>query len=244
MGLTAKMESFDSFWEAPEDIEKGYSKFATFYRRNYLEYIPKKKDVRILVISCGAGYFVSLLHEEGYSDVLGIDSDSQKVSYAQKKGLNCRADEAFPFLEARDGEFDVIIAEQEINHLTTEEILRFLELARNRLAESGTLIVHSINGANPVTGSESLAQNIDHYNSFTPYSLSQLLEIGEFSDIEVFPLNLFVFYRNPLNYIGLVVDKLYTLFFRFSFALYGKSNKIFTKKIGAVCIKKERSPRA
>lgn len=244
MGLTAKMEPFDSFWEAPEEVEKGYARFATFYRRNYLGYIPKKKDARILVISCGAGYFVNLLHEEGYSDVLGIDSDSRKVSYAQERGLNCRAEEAFPFLEDGDGEFDVILAEQEINHLTTEEILRFLELSHDRLAEGGSLIVHSINGANPVTGSESLAQNIDHYNSFTPYSLSQLLEIGGFSDIEVFPLNLFVFYRNPLNYIGLLLDKVYTLFFRFSFALYGKSNKIFTKKIGAVCIKKEQLPRA
>jgi len=240
VGLTAKMESFDSFWEAPEDIEKGYSKFATFYRRNYLGYIPKKRDAKILVISCGAGYFVNLLQEEGFSDVLGIDSDSQKVSYAQKRSLNCRAEEAFPFLEGGDGEFDVIIAEQEINHLTTEEILRFLELARNRLSEGGTLILHSINGANPVTGSESLAQNIDHYNSLTPYSLSQLLEYGGFSRIEVFPLNLFVFYGNPLNYIGLLVDKAYTLFFRFSFLLYGKSNKIFTKKIGAVATRERR----
>ncbi len=31
--LTAKVEPFDTFWEAPEDIEKGYTSFYQFYRR-------------------------------------------------------------------------------------------------------------------------------------------------------------------------------------------------------------------
>ena len=49
--LTAKMEAFDSFWEAPENIEKGYSSFGSFYRHNYLRHFPDNKDANILVIS-------------------------------------------------------------------------------------------------------------------------------------------------------------------------------------------------
>ena len=59
--LTARMEPFDSFWEAPEDIESGYDRFAKFYAHNYLPRLPDNRDTRLLVISCGAGYFVSLL---------------------------------------------------------------------------------------------------------------------------------------------------------------------------------------
>ena len=235
--LTAKIEPFDTFWEAPEDIEKGYNSFYQFYRRNYLKYIPTNKQSRILVVSCGAGYFVNLMDKEGYTDVLGIDSDPEKVKYAQERNLNCEVARAFDFLESAEEQFDVIICEQELNHLTKDEILEFLGLCWKRLHDEGTIVVHVLNGANPITGAEALAQNFDHYNTFTDYSLTQILEYCGFSDIKVIPLNLYVFYKNPFNYVALVVAALFTLFFRFSFILYGKSNKIFTKKIGGIAKK-------
>ena len=98
--------------------------------------------------------------------------------------------------------------------------------------------MHSLNGANPITGSEALAQNFDHYNTFTEYSLRQILEYSNFQEIEVIPLVLYVFYENPLNYIGLFVDTLLNLFFRLCFIFYGKENKLFSKKIAAICKKK------
>ena len=238
-GLTAKIEPFDSFWEAPENVEKGFDTFGKFYRNNYLGHLPKNRDANILVISCGYGYFVHLLKTAGYSSVSGIDSDPEKIRIATGKGLNCRVENAFAFLEDPPGAYDVIIAEQEINHLTKEEILIFLTLCRKSLVKGGTLLVHSLNGANPITGSEALAQNFDHYNTFTEYSLRQILEHTGFGEVNVFPLNLYVFYGNPLNYVALLADRINTLVFRINFILYGKHNRIFTKKIAAVCIKKD-----
>jgi SAM-dependent methyltransferase len=237
--LTASIEPFDSFWEAPENIEKGFARFGQFYRRNYLDRLPKNRASKTLVISCGYGYFVQLLKDAGYSDVLGIDSDPEKVRIATEKGLNCTVESAFAFLENSPGSYDAIIAEQEINHLTKEEILIFLSLCRKSLAEGGTLMVHSLNGANPVTGSEALAQNFDHYNTFTEYSLRQILDYSGFVEVNVFPLNLYVFYGNPLNYVALLADRINTLIFRINFILYGKHNRIFTKKIAAVGKKKD-----
>jgi SAM-dependent methyltransferase len=231
------MEPFDSFWEAPEDIEKGYGRFSKFYRSNYLKHFPKNKEAHILVVSCGPGYFVNLLKDQGFSNVLGIDSDPAKIKYAQAKGLNCEGQGAFHFLEGRREEFDIIVAEQEINHLTLEEIIHFFHLCRQGLKKGGRLIIHSINGANPIIGVESLTQNIDHFNSFTEYSLRQVLEYGQFSDIRIFPLNLCVFYENPVNYVGLIADKILSLSLRLCFIFYGKANKTFSKKIGAVATK-------
>jgi 2-polyprenyl-3-methyl-5-hydroxy-6-metoxy-1,4-benzoquinol methylase len=113
--LKAKIEPFDSFWEAPKDIEKGYDKFYKFYKHNYLKHIPEDKKSRILVISCGPGYFVNLLKIQGYTDVLGIDSSSSKINYAKEKNLNCKVKEAFSFLQNNKEEYDTIVAEQEIN---------------------------------------------------------------------------------------------------------------------------------
>jgi len=235
--LTARIEQFDSFWEGPKNVEKGYSTFSNYYRYNYLKYMPKDKDVSILVVSCGPGYLVNLLTKEGYSNVLGIDSDPGKVRYATERKLNCRTEEAFVFLQNNHTPFDVIFCEQEINHLTKEEILIFVKLCWNNLREGGALIVHSLNGANPITGSEALAQNFDHYNTFTEYSLRQILAYSRFHQIVVIPLNLYVFSKNPLNYVCILLHTLNVLLFRLNFILYGKSNKLFTKKIAAICRK-------
>ena len=242
LDLTAKIEPFDTFWEAPENIEKGYASFGKFYKRNYLKHVPKDKTISVLATSCGAGYFVNLLSQEDYVDVLGIDSDPDKIKLAKAKGLNCLNEMAFPFLAESKKDFDLIFVEQEINHLTKDEILIFLKLCRKRLKENGILILHSLNGANPITGSEALAQNFDHFNTLTEYSLKQILLFTNFQEIKIFPLNLYVFYENPANYVAWFVDTVYNLFFRFSFMLYGKSNKIFTKKIAAVCRKKSQQP--
>ncbi len=232
--VTAKMEPFDSFWEAPTNVEKGYRTFGQFYRSNYLGYLPDDLSCRLLVISCGPGYFVNLLKEEGYVNIEGIDADPIKIKWASRRGLNCRIAETFHVLEENEESYDVIIAEQEINHLTKKEIIGFFELCWKNLNSGGVLLIHSLNGANPITGSEAVAQNIDHYNSFTEYSLRQIFHMAGFDEIGVFPLDLYVFYKNPLNYIAMAVHNLYCVFFRFSFKLYGKSNKIFTKKIGAI----------
>jgi nucleoside-diphosphate-sugar epimerase/SAM-dependent methyltransferase len=240
--LTAKMEPFDSFWEAPRDIEKGYERFYQFYKCNYLPHLPRARNARILVVSCGPGYFVDMLDRHGYSNVLGIDSFPGKIAWAEKRNLNCRVERAFGFLARNREPFDVIFAEQEINHLTKQEILSFLELCWQNLSDRGTLLIHSINGTNPLTGSESRAGNFDHYNSFTEYSLNQILEYSRFGQIRIFPLNLYVFYSNPLNYVGLLADKFLTIFFRLNFILVGKSAKIFSKKLAAVAKKRQDTP--
>jgi nucleoside-diphosphate-sugar epimerase/2-polyprenyl-3-methyl-5-hydroxy-6-metoxy-1,4-benzoquinol methylase len=235
--LSAIIEPFDTFWEAPEDIERGYGKFETFYRQNYLKFVPKDKKIRSLVISCGAGYFLELMRKEGFTNFFGIDSDSGKIDHAKKRGLNCEAMNAFPYLQQNSDPFDFIFAEQEINHLTKSEILEFLELCHNNLKDGGSLIIHSLNGANPITGSEALAQNFNHFNTFTEYSLKQILMHANFRNTQIFPLNLYVFYKNPANYIGMGINALLNLLFRALFIFYGKNNKIFTKKIAAVCQK-------
>lgn len=237
--LTARMEPFDSFWEGPSNIEKGYKSFHQFYKRNYLKHLPMDKQSSILAVSCGPGYFVNTLNKEGYANVLGIDSDPVKVEHARKRGLNCSVQEAFPFLAKNQEAFDVVFCESEINHLTKEEILEFLRLCKNSLRPGGTLIFHSMNGANPITGAEGLALNFDHYNTFTEYSMRQILRYSEFEDIKVIPLKLYVFYKNPLNYVGIAIDALFTLLFRFAFTFYGKSNKLFSKKIAAIARKPE-----
>lgn len=196
--------------------------------------MPENRDAKILVISCGPGYLLHMLKENGYTDVLGIDSDAEKIKPGIARGLNCQVFSAFDFLAENQGQFDQIIGEQELNHLTHTETIAFLKLARNALAPGGGIVVYGLNGANPIVGAENLAHNIDHFYLLTEYSLGQLLELAGFSRIATHPLKLYVFWKNPLNYVGLAVTSLLELCMRIVFKMYGKNVKILSKKLLAV----------
>src|SRR6202045_1861011 len=64
--LAARLEPFDSYWQAPADVDSGYKSFSAYYRASYLPHIPTSRDAKILVISCGPGYLVDLLAQSGY----------------------------------------------------------------------------------------------------------------------------------------------------------------------------------
>jgi 2-polyprenyl-3-methyl-5-hydroxy-6-metoxy-1,4-benzoquinol methylase len=236
--LAARLEPFDSYWQAPEDVDSGYRSFNAYYRANYLAQLPQDRTARILVVSCGPGYLVSLLAEAGYGNVVGIDSDAGKIAHAKRKALPCEVAEAFPFLEERQSpQFDVIIPEQELNHLTVDETIDFLKLCRGALRPGGRVIVYAMNGANPLVGSENIAHNIDHFYNVTEHSLQQILKLAGFADVKVFALKLYVFWKNPLNYVGLAVTATLELFMRVVFILYGKKVRVLSKKIAAVAFK-------
>src|SRR5690606_1358229 len=80
--LAARLEPFDSYWQAPADVDKGYASFARYYEANYLPHLPADKGCAILVVSCGPGYLVHTLARHGYTNVVGIDSDPRKVAHA------------------------------------------------------------------------------------------------------------------------------------------------------------------
>ena len=135
------------------------------------------------------------------------------------------------------GQFDVIIPEQELNHLTHEETIEFLRLCHAALKPGGRIIVYAMNGANPFVGAENLAHNIDHFYIATEYSLGQLLQLGGFRDIKPFALKLYVFWKNPLNYVGLAVTSVLEFAMRVLFRMYGKKVGVLSKKVAAVAIR-------
>jgi 2-polyprenyl-3-methyl-5-hydroxy-6-metoxy-1,4-benzoquinol methylase len=232
--LAARLEPFDSYWQAPQDIESGYKSFAAYYRANYLPHLPQDRSARILVVSCGPGYLVEVLAQAGYKSVVGIDSDAAKVGHGRARGLPCEIARAFEYLQDRRGEFDVIIPEQELNHLTHAETIEFLRLCHEALRPGGRVVVYAMNAANPLVGSENLSHNIDHFYLVTEYSLTQLLELGGFKDVRAFALKLYVFWKNPLNYVGLAITAVLEAVMRVIFMLYGKKVKVLSKKVAAV----------
>jgi hypothetical protein len=69
------------------------------------------------------------------------------------------------------------------------------------------------------------------------YTFRQVLQHAGFAEIDVFDLNLYVFYSNPFNYVALVAAAALKLFFRACYILYGKNNRLFSKKIAGTAIR-------
>ena len=42
--LSARLEPFDSYWQAPDDVEKGYTSFVQYYKVNFLPHVPERRD--------------------------------------------------------------------------------------------------------------------------------------------------------------------------------------------------------
>ena len=134
-------------------------------------------------------------------------------------------------------QYGAIVLEQELNHLTHPESIAFLKLCHRALKPGGTIYGYGLNGANPIVGAENLAHNIDHFSTYGEHSLKQVFTLSGFRDPRPMPMKLYVFWKNPLNYVGLVVTGVLEFGFRILFKIYGKNCKIFTKKIAAVATK-------
>ncbi len=232
--LVGSIHPWTTFCEGIPDIEAGYAYYRRLYRRNYARLLPSDRESEILVLSSGVGYFLDFLKEMGFLKARGIDSDPEKVAYALRKGFNTEHGNAFDFLEDTEQRFDLIVAEQEINHLTKEEVLILLKRARDRLRDGGRLILNSTNYANPLTSIDHFAHNFNHFSGYTEESLNTILRYSGFTSVLCYPIDNYVFYGNPLNWVAKLITALFSLFFRITFKLYGKSGKIFTKRIIAV----------
>lgn len=235
--FSARTEPFDSYWQGTRDLDKGFRSFQQYYAVNYLPRLPSDRNSRIVVLSCGPGYLVNCLVEAGYRNVLGVDSDPEKISHALEHGLPCEVASAFSFLDGREQEFDVVIPEQELNHLTIEETITFLRLCHRSLRPSGQILAYAINGANPLVATEHISHNIDHFYNVTEYSLAQLLHLAGFEDIRPFACRLYVFWKSPLNYAGLFVTASLEFLMRALFRLYRERVSILSKRIAATAVR-------
>ena len=130
-----------------------------------------------------------------------------------------------------------IVPEQELNHLTLDETVEFLQ--------PPTLCAALRRKDRVVCGQrgQPLRRCGEPFPEHRPFlygdgiRLRQLLTLGGFVRIEAFPLKLYVFYRNPLNYLGLIGVVVLEAALRIVFRLYGKKVQILSKKIGAVAFR-------
>ncbi|MDQ7780833.1 MAG: class I SAM-dependent methyltransferase [Planctomycetota bacterium] len=164
---------------------EAYDSYARIYAGRYARILPRDRSARIVDVACGHGYFLYFLQKQGYSNALGIDLARDQVEMARRMGVkNVEQCDVFKYLPERPGVFDMITANHFLEHLTKDEVLLFLDNCARALKPGGRLIVSTPNAAS-LFGPKHAYGDFTHEQAFTPGSLTQVLAVGGFCDIQV-----------------------------------------------------------
>ncbi len=163
----------------------GFEDLRAFYRATHGPWLPPDRSARILEIGCGSGQFCYFLQQEGYTRFEGVDASPQMLEVCRRMGVaNVRQGDALAHLDQHPGEFDAIVANDFIEHLTKPEILAFLARARAALRPGGRLIMKTPNAA-CIFGARDRYVDFTHEVGFTAESARQVLVASGFEAVRL-----------------------------------------------------------
>lgn len=95
------------------------------------------KNSHVLEIGSGVGLIGKYLEEQGVTEYLGLEIDSDTYLKSKKNGLNTM-NEDFQYMQEIDKQFDVIMLWEVLEHLQDLEL--FIQMAYERLNQNGILM--------------------------------------------------------------------------------------------------------
>lgn len=157
------------------------------WERYFGKFLPSDKKARILDLGCGSGSLVYWLQKKGFENAEGIDVSGEQVAQASALGIkNVRQGNVSEFLKANTGTYDVIFAQDLMEHFTKPEILDVAESVRSSLKENGVFIIQTLNAENLLWGRLRWG-DFTHETAFTKGGIGQMLRVSGFHTIEVYP---------------------------------------------------------
>lgn len=209
-----------------------------YFRKNYLPYLPKDKNARIIDLGTGLGHILFFLRRAGYKNILGVDVGDEVIEFCKKKGFPVVKEEIVTWLKNNKEPVDALILNDVLEHQTKPEMWEMIEWMRNNLKVGGVALIKVPNMGNPFMGNDSRYLDITHQNGFNENSLRQMLFMAKFPKVDVIGPDIYVTANPVVNVvcraIATVLDKLFFLLFKF----YGRTEtKIFRKNILAIAQK-------
>jgi 2-polyprenyl-3-methyl-5-hydroxy-6-metoxy-1,4-benzoquinol methylase len=165
--------------------EREYAMMSEFYSANYGPFLPAKKDTRILDVGCGAGHFLYFLKAHGYTSMTGIDLSPELVELCRQKiWPDVVKVEAAEYLRKFPAGFEVISANDIVEHIPKGQIIDFLSACRGGLAPQGFLVIKVPNMSNPFA-MDLRYRDFTHEAGYTESSLHQVLYLAGFKKISI-----------------------------------------------------------
>jgi len=125
----------ERFRGSSEDIKQRQLSFLPYFERSS----------RVLDIGCGRGEFLEILRDHGIGGI-GVDLDTDMVSYCQSRKLEVVQSDAFTYLEKmEDKSLDGIFIDQVVEHLEPAYLIRLIALCYQKLKFGYYIVIETVN---------------------------------------------------------------------------------------------------
>jgi SAM-dependent methyltransferase len=153
-------------------------------QQSYLPYF-EGTDGPVLDVGCGRGEFIDLLRSHGIP-AQGIDLNSGMVDVCRQRGLDVVQGDAVTHLASlANGSLGGVFASQVVEHLEPAYLLRFLELAHEKLKPGGRLVLETLNPACWTAFFESYIRDITHRWPLHPDTLRFFVQATGFEGVTI-----------------------------------------------------------
>ncbi len=136
--------SSEALYRGFEDLFRGREATIRDRQRVYVDLIGTRRPV--LDVGCGRGEFLDLLRDHGVA-ATGIDIDAPMVERCHEKGhASATVADANEYLGAlAPASLGVVFSAQVIEHLSSDQLERFLRLSLSRLVPGGLFVAETVN---------------------------------------------------------------------------------------------------
>jgi len=209
---------------------------AVMYQKQFGKFLPKDKNSKIIDLGCGNGSVVWWLLQSNYINTYGIEISTEQIETGKKLGLNnIEQADIEEFLKDKKDSYDIIFARDVLEHFNKEDIVKILSLCQSALKNNGKIIVQVPNAESPF-GMRIRYGDFTHEIAFTSSSLSQLLRMTGYDNIQFYPRGPILFGVRSL--IRFILWKFVEICYKtLLFAEIGRTKKIVTQDIIAVACK-------
>jgi 2-polyprenyl-3-methyl-5-hydroxy-6-metoxy-1,4-benzoquinol methylase len=156
------------------------------FRKKFNDFLPKDKNIPILDIGCGMGYFLWFLQNNGFTNTAGVDLSPEQVRVAESFGVKgVHLGHWKEYLADKPSRFGFIMLDNVIEHLTKDEIVELLVAIVSSLQPGGRLYISTPNSGS-IFGLPLAFVDFTHEVFFSAASLEQVLTACGFSPVQVF----------------------------------------------------------
>lgn len=136
----------------------------------------REHPLPLLDVQCGRGDLIAHLREMGLP-AYGIETNADAVEWARAQGLDVRLEDPFAHLTALpEGALGAIVALQVVEHWPIGDVARFLNLAAEKLAPGGLIILETVNPTSLTSFLQAYLLDPSHRAPFHPQTLRFLAE--------------------------------------------------------------------
>lgn len=140
---------------------------------------------QVLDIGCGRGEMLHMLRIHGI-ECWGAETDPVMAEICRDNGDHVVDKDALGALEGIDeGKLGGVFAAQVIEHFFPGDLVRFIALARRKLAPGGVVILETLNPASLGVLAKSYWRDLEHKQMIHPEYLKGMLELAGFVEVEL-----------------------------------------------------------